>query len=113
MRTVWTFTDRLVPLRNTSTSVERQSYLKHFAVSTIKPWIVIGIKEILNQNKVAYRDRDKEQLKQVQHELKKRLKIARVEYKKEIEKNLQNRNICDVCKELNTSSGNNKKATYG
>ena len=54
-----------------------------------KPWITSDIKAILNQKKEAFRDGDKVQLKQVQHELKRRLKIAKVEYKKKIERNLQ------------------------
>ena len=74
-----------------------------------KPWITSDIKAILNQKKKAFRDGDKEQLKQVQHELKRRLKMAKVEYKKKIERNLQHSNIRELWRGINTISGYNKK----
>ncbi|XP_051814888.1 uncharacterized protein LOC127537121 [Acanthochromis polyacanthus] len=74
-----------------------------------KPWITSDIKAILNQKKQAFRDGDKERLKEVQHELKRRLKVAKMEYKKKIERNFQHSNIRDVWRGISTISGHNDK----
>ncbi|XP_051807534.1 uncharacterized protein LOC127534985 [Acanthochromis polyacanthus] len=74
-----------------------------------KPWITNDIKAILNQKKQAFRDGDKERLKEVQHELKRRLKVAKMEYKKKIERKFQYSNIRDVWRRINTISGHNNK----
>lgn len=58
--------------------------------------------------KIAFRDGDIEQLKHVHHELKKRLKMAKVKYKKKTKRNLQPNNICEVWRAINTISGYSK-----
>ena len=74
-----------------------------------KSWITSDLKAILNEKKAAFRDGDKVRLKQVQSKLKKRLKMAKVEYKKKLERNLQHSNTREMWRGINTISGYKKK----
>lgn len=58
-----------------------------------KPWITSDIKALLNEKKRAFRDRDKERLKQVQAELRVRLKEAKDSYRRKVEQKLQQNNM--------------------
>lgn len=49
-----------------------------------KPSITNNIKVLLNQKKQVFREEDREKMKHVQHELKKSLKQAKLEYKKKV-----------------------------
>lgn len=92
MRTVWILTDRLIVSLSTSTYVETQLYLQGlYGVCTMQnPWMTSNIKAIPNQKKVAFREGDKELLKQVQHEL----------------------NIHELLRGINTISDYNKKKRH-
>ena len=55
-----------------------------------KHWITSGIKDLLNQKKSAFQDGDNEKWRSVQQELKKIWRRAKVEYKKKVERQLEN-----------------------
>ena len=61
-----------------------------------KPWITSDIKDLLNQKKMAFQNGDGERRRNVQRELKKTLRQAKVEYKKKVERQLENNNTEEV-----------------
>ena len=66
------------------------------------PWITCDIKGLLNQKKAAFRENDREKSKQVQQELKRSLKMAKVDYKK-VERKLQHNDTRDVWRGMKNS----------
>lgn len=52
-----------------------------------KSWANSTIKQLLNQKKPAFKEGNKERLREVQHELKGRLRQAKVDYKGKVESN--------------------------
>lgn len=53
------------------------------------PWVNSNIKQLLNQKMLAFKEGDKERLTEVQHELKGRLRQAKVDYKRKVESKMQ------------------------
>ena len=81
-----------------------------------KPWISCDIKGLLNQKKAAFRENDREKHKQIQRELKRRLKMARVDYKKKMETKLQHNDTREVWRGLKNITGyklKNSQVTAG
>lgn len=54
-----------------------------------KPWITGDIKALLNQKKQAFKEGDWDKIRCVQHELKKSLRQAKLDYKSKVERKLQ------------------------
>ncbi len=65
-----------------------------------KPWITSNVKEILNSKK-----RNKEKLKRVQREHKVRLRAAKEEYRRKVERKLQNINMRELWDGMRTITG--------
>ena len=61
-----------------------------------KPWITSDIKDLLNQKKMEFQNGDGERRRNVQRALKKTLRRAKVEYKKKVERQLENNNTKEV-----------------
>ena len=70
-----------------------------------KPWITSDIKDLLNQKKRVFQNGDAEKRKSVQQELKKTLRQAKVEYKKKVERQLENNNTKEVWRGMRTITG--------
>ena len=70
-----------------------------------KPWITSDIKDLLNQKKRASQNGDGERWRNVQRELKKTLRLAKVEYKKKVERQLENNNTKEVWRGIRTITG--------
>ena len=70
-----------------------------------KPWITSDIKDLLNQKKMAFQNGDGERRRDVQRELKKTLRRAKVEYKKKVERQLENNNTKEVWRGMRTITG--------
>uniref|UniRef100_A0A3B1JXG3 Reverse transcriptase domain-containing protein n=1 Tax=Astyanax mexicanus TaxID=7994 RepID=A0A3B1JXG3_ASTMX len=54
-----------------------------------KPWITSDVKDLLNKMKRAFKDKNQEELKNIQRELKSCLKEAKETYRKKVEQKLQ------------------------
>ena len=63
------------------------------------------IKDLLNQKKMAFQNRDGERRRNVQQELKKTLRQVKVEYKKKVERQLENNNTKEVWRGMRTITG--------
>ena len=74
-----------------------------------KPWITSDIKQLLNQKKQAFRNGDRVRLRGVQHELRRTLKQAKVDYKNKVEGKLRDNNIKEVWKGMRNITGFKKK----
>jgi len=70
-----------------------------------KPWITSDIKDLLNQKKRAFQKGHGEKRRTVQQELKKTLRQAKVEYKKKLERQLENNNTKEVWRGMRTFIG--------
>lgn len=71
----------------------------------IKPWVSSTIKQLLNQKKLAFKKGNKERLREVQHELKGRLRQAKMDYKGKVESKLQQNNIRELWKGMKNITG--------
>ena len=74
-----------------------------------KPWVNSTIKQLLNQKKLAFKEGNKERLREVQHELKGALRRAKVDYKTKVESKLQQNNIREVWKGMRNITGYSRK----
>lgn len=63
---------------------------------------------LLNQKKLAFKKGDKERLRELQYELKEKLRQAKVDYKREVESKLQ-QNIRQMWKRKRNLTGYSKK----
>ncbi len=75
-----------------------------------KPWITSSIKGLLNKKKQAFREGDREKLRQTQQELKRCMRQAKEEYKRKVESKLQHSNTREVWRGMRTITGYNKKS---
>ncbi|TWW81812.1 hypothetical protein D4764_01G0016270 [Takifugu flavidus] len=73
--------------------------------SNSKPWITPDIKALLKEKKRAFVSGDKEELKTVQRELRRMIRQEKDNYRRKMENQLQQNNICGVWKGLKTISG--------
>ncbi|TWW59863.1 hypothetical protein D4764_06G0013930 [Takifugu flavidus] len=73
--------------------------------SNSKPWITPDIKALLKEKKRAFVSGDKEELKSVQRELRRKIRQEKDNYRRKMENQLQQNNICGVWKGLKTISG--------
>ncbi|TWW54745.1 hypothetical protein D4764_0240700 [Takifugu flavidus] len=73
--------------------------------SNSKPWITPDIKALLKEKKRAFVSGDKEELKTVQRELRRKIRQEKDNYRRKMENQLQQNNICGVWKGLKTISG--------
>ncbi|TWW54569.1 RNA-directed DNA polymerase from mobile element jockey [Takifugu flavidus] len=76
-----------------------------WSFSTSKPWITPDIKALLKEKKRAFVSGDKEELKTVQRELRRKIRQEKDNYRRKMENQLQQNNICGVWKGLKTISG--------
>ncbi|TWW74415.1 hypothetical protein D4764_14G0004180, partial [Takifugu flavidus] len=73
--------------------------------SNSKPWITPDIKVLLKEKKRGFVSGDKEELKSVQRELRRKIRQEKDNYRRKMENQLQQNNICGVWKGLKTISG--------
>ncbi|TWW59246.1 hypothetical protein D4764_06G0007760, partial [Takifugu flavidus] len=73
--------------------------------SNSKPWITRDMKALLKEKKRAFVSGDKEELKTVQRELRRKIRQEKNNYRRKMENQLQQNNICGVWKGLKTISG--------
>ncbi|TWW55971.1 hypothetical protein D4764_09G0010210 [Takifugu flavidus] len=73
--------------------------------SNSKPWITPDIKALLKEKTRAFVSGDKEELKSVQRELRRKIRQEKDNYRRKMENQLQQNNICGVWKGLKTISG--------
>ncbi|TWW62365.1 Polyhomeotic-like protein 2 [Takifugu flavidus] len=73
--------------------------------SNSKPLITPDIKALLKEKKRAFVSGDKEELKTVQRELRRKIRQEKDNYRRKMENQLQQNNICGVWKGLKTISG--------
>ncbi|TWW55977.1 hypothetical protein D4764_09G0010270 [Takifugu flavidus] len=73
--------------------------------SNSKPWITPDIKALLKEKTRAFVSGDKEELKTVQRELRRKIRQEKDNYRRKMENQLQQNNICGVWKGLKTISG--------
>ncbi|TWW54691.1 hypothetical protein D4764_0239290, partial [Takifugu flavidus] len=76
-----------------------------WSFSNSKPWITPDIKALLKEKKRAFVSGDKEELKTVQRELRRKIRQEKDNYRRKMENQLQQNNICGVWKGLKTISG--------
>ncbi|GFS11789.1 hypothetical protein ElyMa_006681200 [Elysia marginata] len=77
--------------------------------SNNKPWMTKGVKSVLNKKKIAFKTKNKEELKTEQREVKKVIMKGKEEYKNKIEKlfekndirqEWERRNLMSACKRM-------------
>ncbi|KAI3371228.1 hypothetical protein L3Q82_023541 [Scortum barcoo] len=73
--------------------------------SNSKPWITPDIKALLKEKRRAFVSGNKEELKSVQRELRRMIRKGKDCYRRKMEHQLQQNNICGVWKGLKTISG--------
>ncbi|KAI3366540.1 hypothetical protein L3Q82_000672 [Scortum barcoo] len=73
--------------------------------SNSKPWITPDIKALLKEKRRAFVSGNKEELKSVQRELRRMIRKGKNSYRRKMEHQLQQNNICGVWKGLKTISG--------
>ncbi|KAI3361240.1 hypothetical protein L3Q82_013435 [Scortum barcoo] len=73
--------------------------------SNSKPWIPQDIKALLKKKRRAFESGNKEELKSVQRELRRMIRKGKKRYRRKMEHQLQQNNICGVWKGLKTISG--------
>ncbi|KAK7460352.1 hypothetical protein BaRGS_00038910, partial [Batillaria attramentaria] len=73
--------------------------------SNNKPWVTKHIKEIINKMKKAFGENNKEQLKDIQKELKVEIRKGKKEYKRKIEQKFQTNDIRKVWEGMNLMGG--------
>ncbi|KAI3369406.1 hypothetical protein L3Q82_007480 [Scortum barcoo] len=73
--------------------------------SNSKPWITPDIKALLKEKRRAFVSGNKEELKPVQRELRRMIRKGKDCYRRKMEHQLQQNNICGVWKGLKTISG--------
>lgn len=65
-----------------------------------KPWVTSEVKAVLNKNKKAFKNRNHEEMRQVQRELNLCLKEAMEEYRRKLESKLRENYITEIWKKL-------------
>ncbi|KAI3354787.1 hypothetical protein L3Q82_004534 [Scortum barcoo] len=73
--------------------------------SNSKPWITPDIKALLKEKRRAFVSGNKEELKSVQRELRRMIRKGKNSYRRKMEHQLQQNNVCGVWKGLKTISG--------
>ena len=70
-----------------------------------KPWMNSEIKTLLKEKKRVFKTGDREELKTVQRELRWKIREGKNTYRKRMEDQLQQKNVCGVWRGLKTISG--------
>ena len=70
-----------------------------------KPWVTKDIKAILNKKKRAFRGGIKEELRDIQRDLKAKIKEAKDGYRRKLERKLQQNNLREVWSGMRTITG--------
>lgn len=70
-----------------------------------KPWVTSEVKAVLNRKKRAFKNRDQEEMKQAQQELRLCLREAKDTYRRKVEKKLRENNMREVWKGMKTITG--------
>lgn len=76
-----------------------------------KPWINPDIKTLLKEKKRVFKSGNKEELKTVQRELKKKIREGKACYRRKMENQLQQKNISGVWKGLKTITGHKESSS--
>ncbi|TWW68197.1 putative RNA-directed DNA polymerase from transposon BS [Takifugu flavidus] len=76
-----------------------------------KPWVTQEVKDVLNKKKKAFRNKDREEMKEAQREVKRCLKEAKNIYRKKVEKKLADNNMRDVWEGVRTITGHKAKTS--
>ena len=76
-----------------------------------KPWITCDVKALLNRKKRAFRNKDQEELRRVQGELKLCLREAKEAYSRKLERQLQQNNMRGVWEGMKNIMGCKKKGS--
>ncbi|TWW56008.1 hypothetical protein D4764_09G0010580 [Takifugu flavidus] len=76
-----------------------------------KPWVTQEVKDVLNKKKKAFRNKDREEMKEAQREVKRCLKEAKNTYRKKVEKKLADNNMRDVWEGVRTITGHKAKTS--
>ncbi|TWW56239.1 Centrosomal protein of 104 kDa [Takifugu flavidus] len=76
-----------------------------------KPWVTQEVKDVLNKKKKAFRNKDREEMKEAQWEVKRCLKEAKNTYRKKVEKKLADNNMRDVWEGVRTITGHKAKTS--
>ncbi|TWW77451.1 hypothetical protein D4764_12G0008410 [Takifugu flavidus] len=76
-----------------------------------KPWVTQEVKDVLNKKKKAFRNKDREKMKEAQREVKRCLKEAKNTYRKKVEKKLADNNMRDVWEGVRTITGHKAKTS--
>ncbi|KAI4894322.1 hypothetical protein NFI96_032641, partial [Prochilodus magdalenae] len=77
-------------------------------LSNNKPWINPDIKALLKEEKRVFRSGDKDELKAVQRDLRRKIREGKASYRRKLEEQLQRNNVSGVWKGLKTISGHKK-----
>ncbi|KAK0145658.1 hypothetical protein N1851_015439 [Merluccius polli] len=73
-----------------------------------KPWVTSEIKALLNEKKRVFRSGDKEELRRVQKELRQKIRKGKDNYRRKLEKRLEQNNARDVWRGLQNIAGHGK-----
>ena len=73
-----------------------------------KPWVTKEIKSVLNKKKLAFRNKDKDNIKLVQKEVKREIEKGKCECKNKIEEKFDTNHMKSVWKGMNMMSGRTK-----
>ena len=76
--------------------------------SNNKPWINPDIKALLKEKKRAFKSGDKEEMRSVQRELRRKIREGKASYRRKMEAQLQQNNVSGVWNSLKTISGHKK-----
>ena len=74
-----------------------------------KPWLNKELKGVLTEKKTAFLNKDKLKVKELNKEFRKKVFLAKLEYKDKVERNLFVGNAKDAWKGLNTMMGRNQQ----
>ncbi|XP_051811986.1 uncharacterized protein LOC127536225 [Acanthochromis polyacanthus] len=73
--------------------------------SNSKPWVTSELKALLKEKRRVFGSGDKEELRRVQKEIKKKIKADKASYRTKMESHLKNNNTREVWKDLRSISG--------
>ncbi|TWW61172.1 putative RNA-directed DNA polymerase from transposon BS [Takifugu flavidus] len=78
-----------------------------------KPWVTPDLKALLNEKKRVFRSGDKEELRRVQKELRRRIRRGKDSYRRKLEERLKGSNAREVWRGLKTIWGHTKDSGRG
>ena len=76
--------------------------------SNNKPWVTSELRALLLEKRRAFKSGDREDLRRVQRDLKRKIRECKASYRRKMEDQLQNNNVREVWRGLQTISGQGK-----